>query len=69
MLSHIPKNGISDLDLIHEGGVQYATEIESDLKNKIFNEQLFLNLIRGVLNHSAGSEYSRDKLEKAKEIL
>ncbi len=64
----VPKQGVTDLDVIFEGGVQYAKEIESDLSNKIFEKQLFLNLVRAVIDHSSEQKYSQEELESGKAI-
>ena len=62
----IPKQDVTDLDFILEGGVQYATELEEDLRTKVFDKQLFLDLVRGVLRHSKKKKYSEEQLSEAK---
>lgn len=64
--SFVPRQGISDLDLTYEGGIRYAREIEEDLRSKVFDRQLFLNLVRAVADHSPSKHYSQQELEEAK---
>ena len=33
-----------------KGGKEYAVEIQNDIKEKIFNEGLFLNIVKAVLD-------------------
>jgi hypothetical protein len=61
-----PKPSGSDLDSIFEGGLRYAQEIEDELSSKVFEGQLFLNLVRTVIEYSSGKVYRRDELETAK---
>src|SRR5690606_124313 len=62
----VPRQGVTDLDHILEGGVQYAAELEEDLRTKVFDKQLFLDLVRGVLRHSKKKKYSEEQLSDAK---
>lgn len=62
----VPKQEITDLDYIFDGGVQYARELEQDIRTKIFEKQLFLDLVRGILGHSASKKYSDEDLSEAK---
>jgi hypothetical protein len=57
---------VSDLDSIYEEGIRYAKKIEDDLRNKIFEGKLFLNLVKAVLSHSLGKEYLQSELDNAK---
>ncbi len=61
-----PKPSGSDLDSIFEGGLRYAQEIKDELSSKVFEGQLFLNLVRGVVASSSSREYREEELEKAK---
>ena len=61
-------SGQSDLDLIHEQGLQYAADLEQDMKNKIFDGDLFIKLVKGVLNYADDVEYSPEKLELSKQL-
>lgn len=57
---------LSDLDSIYDEGVRYAREIEDDLRAKIFEGKLFLNLVKAILLHSSRKEYSQSDLDDAK---
>ena len=60
-------NGASQLDSIHEGSLTHASELEEDMRSKIFDGDMFVMLIRGVLDHSTKKRYGRAELEDAKE--
>ena len=64
--SLIPKPDGSDLDSIYELGLRYAKEIEDQIRVKIFEGQLFLNLARAVLSHSSSKKYTETELDFAK---
>ena len=64
--SLLPRKGIVDLDLVFDGGLRYAKEVEADLSAKVFDGQLFLNLTRAVLGHSTSVSYEQKKLDDAK---
>ncbi|MCL4518111.1 MAG: hypothetical protein M1587_02820, partial [Thaumarchaeota archaeon] len=67
--SFVPlKTGISELDSTFEGSQQYAEEIKNDMRTKVFDKQLFLNLVRGVLDHDKRKRYSKEELENGKSI-
>lgn len=61
-----PKGSESDLDVIFEGGMQYAKELEDDLRKKVFEKQLFLDLVRAVIKHSSSKKYSEETLAEGK---
>ena len=60
------EDGVSDLDSIYDEGIRHATEIEDDLRSKIFEGKLFLNLVRAILSHDVEKEYSQAELDQAK---
>jgi hypothetical protein len=62
----MPKEGGSDLDSVFEGGLKYAEEIKDELSSKVFDGQLFLNLVRAVIGHSRKKAYNEEELENAK---
>ena len=64
--SFTPREGVTDVDITFEGGIQYATDVENDLSAKIFDKQLFLNLIRGIVDHSPKKKYEQAVLDDAK---
>ncbi|WP_075054215.1 Eco57I restriction-modification methylase domain-containing protein [Nitrososphaera viennensis] len=61
-----PKGSESDLDVIFEEGIQYAKELEDNLRNKVFEKQLFLDLVRAVIKHSPSKKYSEEVLAEGK---
>ena len=60
------REGTTDVDLTFDGGVQYAKEIEEDLKAKVFDGQLFVSLVKSVVGHSSKRKYNQAELETAK---
>ena len=62
------KNNVSQLDVIHEGSVAYASELEANMRNEIFDGDMFTMLVRGVLDHDKDKEYSRSELDSAKRM-
>lgn len=64
--SFLPKGGAADIDLMYEGGVVHARELEEDLRKKVFDDQLFLNLVRSTLVLDKGRGYSEAELEQGK---
>jgi len=62
------KGNVSQLDSIHEGSLTYASELESDMRDKIFDGDMFITLVRGVLDHNDGKEYERSELDDAKKV-
>jgi hypothetical protein len=58
----VPRKGVTDIALVYEGGLKYAEEVEDDLRAKVFDGQLFLNLIRGIMDYAPLlSHISHDK--------
>jgi hypothetical protein len=64
--SFVLKGGAADIDLIYEGGVVHARELEEDLQKKVFDDQLFLNMVRSTLVLDKGRGYSEAELEEGK---
>ena len=64
--SFVLKGGTADIDLIYEGGVIHARGLEEDLREKVFDEQLFLNLVRSALVFDRSKRYSEAELEQGK---
>ncbi|VVB71584.1 Uncharacterised protein [uncultured archaeon] len=64
--SFVKRGGASDIDLIYEGGVIHAKGLEEDLKSKVFDDQLFLNLTRSVIVFDMKKRYHEDELEQGK---
>ncbi|OPY50939.1 MAG: hypothetical protein A4E48_01693 [Methanosaeta sp. PtaU1.Bin060] len=65
-LSFVRKGGISDIDLIYEGSIIIGHGLEEDLRSKVFNDQLFLNLVRSTLVFDKRRRYSEADLEQGK---
>lgn len=64
--SFLSRQGLTDIEITYEGGITYAKEIEEDLRSKVFDGQLFLNLARAIVDHSPSKGYSQVELEMAK---
>ncbi|MDI1495166.1 MAG: N6 adenine-specific DNA methyltransferase [Cenarchaeum symbiont of Oopsacas minuta] len=62
------KDGITDLMSLMNGGKDYAVEIQNDIKEKIFNEGLFLNLVKAVLDFDPTIKYTHAELTNAKAL-
>ena len=60
------KDRTSHLDEIHIGSIAYASELEEDMRDKIFNGEMFTMLVRGVLDHDGSRVYGRHELANAK---
>ena len=57
---------ICDLDSIFDEGLRHAEEIEDNIRTKIFEGKLFLNLVKAILSHSLDEKYSQSELDDAK---
>ena len=62
------KNETSHLETIHQGSMAYASELEEDMRDKIFDGKMFIMLVRGVLDHDKGRMYDVSELEDAKKM-
>ena len=62
----IGQDEVNDLDFIYDGGLSYARELEDNLRKKVFEKQLFLDLVKGIISHSKSKKYSEDLLFDAK---
>lgn len=62
----VPKQEVADVDFVLDGGEQYARQLEDDLRKKVFEQQLFLDLVRAVIQHSPKKKYSDEVLADAK---
>ena len=60
--------GKSQLDYIHEGSMMHASELEEDMRAKIFDGDMFVMLIRGVLDHNSKKRYKHAELADAKDM-
>jgi hypothetical protein len=66
--SFFPREGTTDVDLVFDEGVKHAKSIEEDLRNKVFDGKLFLNFVKGILNHDSSKVYPQEKLDEAKAL-
>lgn len=65
--SIIPSSeGKSVLDEAFEESRNYAKKLEDNLRSKVFDGQLFLNLVRTVLDFNPSKKYSEQELELGK---
>ena len=65
--SRIPDSkGKSDLDLIHDSGIEYAEKLEQDMKEKIFKKDLFVKFVKSILDYSSKTKYTPEQLEQTK---
>lgn len=58
--------GTTQLDSIHEGSLRHASELEENMRRKIFEGEMFVRLVRGVLDHDFEKRYGRATLDRAK---
>jgi len=66
--SFVVRENVTDVDLIYEEGIRHAQEVEADLRQKIFDGDLFINLVKSVLGHSASKMRSQEELDDAKTL-
>ena len=63
------KEGKSDIDTFFEDSKNYATDLEENLSARIMgHDGLFLDIIKGVLDHDMKKCFTADDLNDAKEI-
>ncbi|MCW4003627.1 MAG: hypothetical protein NWE95_06930 [Candidatus Bathyarchaeota archaeon] len=62
------RDGVSDVDLVYDEGIKHAQGVEADLRRKVFDGELFLNLVKAVLDHSSSKVYSQEELDAAKAL-
>jgi hypothetical protein len=62
------REGVIDVDLVYDEGIKHAQGIEDELRKKVFDKGLFLNLTKGVLNLSSSKMYSQGQLDEAKAL-
>ena len=66
--SYVKHDKKIDIDVIFEKGKTYAQELEDDLSSKILQtDGIFLDLIKGVLDHDIKKKYTDADLEHAKQ--
>jgi hypothetical protein len=62
------RDGVTDVDLVYEEGIKRAQEVEADLRNKVFDKELFASLVKGVLDHSSSRMYTQEELDAGKAL-
>jgi len=62
----VVREGVTDVDLVFDEGIKHAQGVEADLRRKVFDGELFLNLVKGILDYSPSKEYSQEELDRAK---
>jgi hypothetical protein len=62
------REGVTDVDLVYEEGIKRAQEVEDDLRKKVFDKELFVNLVKGVLDHSSSRMYTQEELDTGKAL-
>ena len=66
--SHREIDGTTDIDIFFDEGRRYAKEIEEDLAKRIMSEDgVFLDIVRGVLDHDRRKRFDSGQLERAKQ--
>ena len=66
--SHRRIDGVADIDIFFDEGRKYAKELEEDLANRIMSEDgVFLDIVRGVLDHDRKKRFGGAELECAKQ--
>jgi len=60
------RDNTTDLELVFGGSISHAQDVEKDLKRKVFDEDLFLNLIKAVIDFSPAKTYQQEELDRAK---
>lgn len=66
--SFVVRQDVTDVDLVYDEGIKHAQDVEKDLRKKVFDGDLFLNLVKSVLSHSAVKTYSQEDLDQAKAL-
>jgi hypothetical protein len=64
----VARENITDVDLVFDESIRHARGVEDDLRRKVFDGGLFLNLVKGILDFSAAKRYSQEKLDRAKNL-
>jgi hypothetical protein len=64
----VARENITDVDLVFDESIRHARGVEDDLRRKVFDGGLFLNLVKGILDFSPAKRYSQEKLDRAKNL-
>ena len=66
--SYAKRNDKADIDVIFDDGKNYVQELEENLAEKILKpDGVFVDLVKGKLNHDGKRRYTVDDLKEAKE--
>lgn len=66
--SFVVRENVTDVDLVFDEGIKHAQGVEADLRRKVFDGGLFLNLVKGVLDFTPSKMYSQEELDRAKAL-
>jgi hypothetical protein len=64
----VARENVTDVDLVFDEGIRHAQGVEADLRRKVFDGGLFLNLVKGVLDFIPSKVYSQEELNWAKAL-
>jgi len=64
----VAQENVTDVDLVFDEGIRHAQGVEADLRRKVFDGGLFLNLVKGVLDFTPSKMYSQEELDRAKAL-
>ncbi|MGB9959856.1 MAG: Eco57I restriction-modification methylase domain-containing protein [Candidatus Bathyarchaeales archaeon] len=66
--SFVVRENVTDVDLVFDESIKHAQGVEADLRRKVFDGGLFLNLVKGVLDFVPSKMYSQEELDRAKAL-
>ena len=67
--SYAKRDGKADIDVIFDDGKNYVQELEENLAERILKpDGVFVDLVKGKLNHDGKRRYADDELTNAKKI-
>ena len=67
--SYAKRDGKADIDVIFDDGRNYVQELEENLAERILKpDGVFVDLVKGKLNHDGKRRYADDELTNAKKI-
>jgi len=66
--SFVIREGVTDVDLVYDEGIKHAKGVEDELRRKVFDGGLFLNLVKGVLDLSPSKMYCQEELDEVKAL-
>ena len=67
--AYLKKDGKTGIDIIFDDGKNYVQELEENLADRILKpDGVFVDLVKGILDHDGKRRYTDDDLKKVKEI-